>query len=191
MKTKEQVDLQIEQLATGEALLVSIKGTSTSKIQFTVAEKILDPQANPLALLNASDSRFGGGRARRAWLTAEPEDAKKYFPKYAREIDNAANGDKSTEIFIGELDPMLVGQRMRVEIQETVTPTDYQSANVETTAKRRGADGAIITCGGLPVFANTRVVLNQAKHVYLTPDAVASTSTVMPAFEASVEDSIA
>ena len=77
-------------------------------------------------------------------------------------------------IFFGKLNPVIAGKRVRVIIQETTTPTDYQAENIETSAKRKGAEGAFILSGGKYIFSNTDVTLigedQEVKHVMLESD---------------------
>ena len=67
-------------------------------------------------------------------------------------------------------------QHLRVQVTETVEPTEYQSMNLETSAKRKGKDGDFITNDGMYIFANTDVVFGEPKHTFLQPDNAASTT---------------
>jgi hypothetical protein len=179
---KESIDNVIANMNLVDSILISFKGTSTSKIQITLGEKVATRSVNPLALLNASDDKFNTtSKARRAWLTAEPSDAKTYFPQYASQIDEAAAGDKSTEVFVGDLNPSIAGQVLRVEINETTTPTAYQASNVESTAKVNPSTGELQLSGGKPIFSNTRVVFGTPNHALLVADkvSVAQASTIV------------
>jgi hypothetical protein len=179
---KESINTEIANMNVGDSILVSFKGTSTSKIQITLGEKIVTKSGNPLALLNASDAKFNvTSKARRAWLTSEPSDAKIYFPQYASQIDEAAAGDKSTEVFIGELNPSIAGQVLRVELKETTTPTAYQANNVESTARVNPSTGELQLFEGKPIFSNTRVIFGTPDHDTLEADpiSVAQVSTMV------------
>lgn len=177
MKTLETVNAQISEMTLGQSMLFSIKGTSTSKIQLTIVDKQVADSTNPLSILNASDSRFSTNKPFRAWLSAEPTDAIKYFPQHEEAINTAAAGDKNTEVFIGEINPTLNGNLLKVQIVETITPTEYQAENVERTAKRAGQNGAILTYEGSPIFRNSQVVLNTVNNVLLKADTEESATT--------------
>jgi hypothetical protein len=70
---------------------------------------------------------------------------------------------------------------LKVEVAETTQPTEYQLNNIETSAKRRGKDGAYCTHQGLYIFANTRMAFHKANHVFLAMDAVETKTTGIPA----------
>lgn len=171
-------------LQAGETLLVQARKVAGGKIQLEFAEvlKTESKPANLLGLLNASDSRFSSGQgARRAWMTAEPADSSRLFgidftdnnPDWA--VDQ--NGKEILELNV--LNPVITfGNEtvaLKVQVVETVKPTEYQLANLETSAKRRGKDGEYISHKGMYVFANTTVVLKQANHIFLESDAPATT----------------
>ncbi len=71
---------------------------------------------------------------------------------------------------------MIHNMRARLQINETVTPTEWQADNIETAAKRKGAEGEFITFKGQHIFSNTDVVLMNAdespEHTVLTADTV-------------------
>jgi hypothetical protein len=174
----------LQVLQVGQTLLVSARKVAGNKLQLEFAEivKTQSTAANPLALFNKSDDRFSQGGARRAWLTAEPKDASQYLgidltetnPNWTidamgREI-MALNIINPTANIQGEEIPL------KVEVIETVTPTEYQAANLDTSAKRKGKDGAFITHKGMYIFANTRIAFHKANHVFLEADAAAVTT---------------
>ena len=174
---KESINTEIANMNVGDSILVSFKGTSTSKIQITLGEKIVTKSGNPLALLNASDAKFNvTSKARRAWLTSEPSDAKIYFPQYASQIDEAAAGDKSTEVFIGELNPSIAGQVLRVELKETTTPTAYQANNLishcigdeikKQTDSKSSSGGEILPPGFINLIGSTMLQNNTQLEIH-------------------------
>ena len=71
--------------------------------------------------------------------------------------------------------------QLKVEIVETVEPTEYQAANLSTSAKRKGKDGDFITHKGMYIFANTRVVYDKANHILLEADVTSKTASGIPA----------
>lgn len=180
----------LQGLQAGQTLLLQARKVNGGKIQLEFAEivKTQSNAANPLALFNKSDDRFSQGNgARRAWLTAEAKDASIYLDinlmddadwdvdQMGREI-LSLNVINPIAVINGEVFPL------KVQVEETVTPTDWQASNIETAAKRRGKDGDFITHQGMYIFANTRVVFNKATHAFLEADAVKSNvSTGIPA----------
>ena len=71
--------------------------------------------------------------------------------------------------------------RMRLQINETVEPTEWQAENIDTAAKRKGADGEFITCKGEKIFSNTNIVLmngdENPEHTVLTADSAPVAAT--------------
>jgi hypothetical protein len=173
-------------LSMNETLLVSARKVAGQKIQLEFAE-ILQKESgpvNPLALFNKSDSRFSQGGARRAWMTVEPSDASALLG-----LDLTDSNPGWTQDVLGReilmlnvLNPqVLIGDELinlKVEVVETTEPSEYQSANLDTSAKRRGKDGAFCTHKGKYIFANTRIAFNKANHVFLEMDAVTTTASV-------------
>jgi hypothetical protein len=177
----------LQGLQMNQTLMVSARKVAGNKIQLEFAE-ILQKEStqavNPLALFNKSDSRFSQGGARRAWMTVEPSDASALLG-----IDlSDANPSWTTDVLGREvlalniLNPqVLIGDELinlKVEVVETTEPSEYQSANLDTSAKRRGKDGAFCTHKGKYIFANTRIAFNKANHVFLEMDAVTTTASV-------------
>tara|TARA_R110002020_G_scaffold186701_1_gene384764 strand:- start:3764 stop:4363 length:600 start_codon:yes stop_codon:yes gene_type:complete len=156
----------IEALQPGQCLLLSArKVASGSKIQLAFAEKIqtTDRPMNALSLLNASDSRFSSG-ARRAWVTAEPEDANKQFG-----IDfSDANGswyesEKGEMMDLNILMPAVTLNgaefQFRIQIVESDEANEWENDNIERAAKRAGKNGDYILHNGNYIFSRTQVVL--------------------------------
>jgi hypothetical protein len=168
----------LQGLQAGQTLLVSARKVAGQKIQLEFAEVISSGNvANPLAMFNKSDSRFSSGGARRAWLTAEPTDATNTLG-----IDiTDSNPDWTVDVMGREIlelnilnpvakfgDDELIP--LKVEVIETVEPTEYQALNLQTAAKRKGKDGDFITHKGMYIFANTRIAFHKASHVFLEAD---------------------
>jgi hypothetical protein len=174
----------LQGLQAGQTLLVSARKVAGNKLQLEFAEivKTQSNAVNPLAIFNKSDERFSQGGPRRAWLTAEPKDAAKYLGIDLTETNpNWTIDSMGREVIsLNILNPIanIQGEAipLKVEVVETVTPTDYQAANIDTSAKRRGKDGAFITHKGMYIFANTRIAFHKANHVLLEADATATTT---------------
>ena len=165
-------------LKAGEVLLVHARQVAGGKVQLELAEKIATSETlNPLSIFNKSDSRFSSGGARRAWLTAEPSDATEYL---GIDVSTEAEGWTVDEmgrtiLSLNVKNPSIcVGNSthtLRVEVEETTEPNEWQASNLETAAKRAGAGGAFIMHNEKYVFSNTRVVLDTPNHIFLKADA--------------------
>lgn len=171
----------LEALTPGNSLLVQSRQVANGKIQLEVAERLASAaQSNPLAVFNKSDERFSQGGARRAWLTCEPGDAADLLGiDLSSGYSPNENGQMVKPLNISN--PTVGGTPLRVEIVETVEPTEWQMANLQTAAKRRGKDGEYITHNGCYIFANSRVCFGEPQHVFLEADAVAKTTGGIPA----------
>jgi len=170
----------LQNLEAGQALAVSARQVANGKIQIEIAEKLDSGSSlTPLALFNASDARFTS-KARRAWLTCEPADAAELLGiDLSSGYSPNENGQMVKPLNISN--PTVGGTPLRVEIVETVEPTEWQMANLQTAAKRRGKDGEYITHNGCYIFANSRVCFGEPQHVFLEADAVAKTTGGIPA----------
>jgi len=166
----------LETLTPGNSLLVSSRKVANGKIQLEVAEKLENSASNnPLGSFNKSDDRFSSSGARRAWLTAEIEDASELLG-----LDLSTGytvNDKGHEVLmLNVLNPTVLGQALRVQVTETVEPSEYQATNLDSAAKRKGKDGDFITNDGMYIFANTDVVFGEPTHTFLQPDTTSTTS---------------
>lgn len=158
----------VKTLSQGDVLLVSAKGVKGGKIQLEFAEHVTSPYArssNPLvSLLNKSDKRFSS-RPRRAWMSGEKVDIESLLDI---KLSDVSEGDiKELNI----LNPKIKGQKVRVQINETTEPDDYQKDNIEDTAKKAGAEGDFIFSGGKHIFSNTSAVMGESYHKFLQGDA--------------------
>ena len=159
----------LQGLQVGQTLLVSARKVAGNKVQLEFAEIVQSRSntVNPLALFNKSDDRFSQAGARRAWLTAEPKDASAYLSIDVTETNLGWSVDSmGREVLnLNILNPVanIEGEAipLKVEVIETVTPSDWQANNIDTSAKRRGKDGAFITHKGMYIFANTRIAFHK------------------------------
>lgn len=165
----------LESLQVGDALLISARKVSNGKIQMEFAEKISanDRPISALTVLNASDDRFSSG-ARRGWATAEPIDAANAFGINFGDDGDWYSTEKGEMMDLDILNPMFNDLCFRVQIIETIEPTEWQAENVERAAKRAGKEGDYITHDGNYIFSNANVVLLaegvDPVHTFLTPD---------------------
>tara|TARA_R110002126_G_scaffold34603_2_gene106959 strand:- start:122 stop:808 length:687 start_codon:yes stop_codon:yes gene_type:complete len=171
----------LDSLKPGETLLVKARGVKGDKVELEFAERVDNPNkkagtSNPLvSLLNKSDARFDASGPRRGWITGTKADIQEML---GLDVSTLALGQ---EIMINKVNPTLGGQRLRLQIAETTKATEYQAANIEKSAKRRGKDGAYITHGGMYIFANTYIIpsTDEVIHVWLESDEVAETTGIV------------
>lgn len=179
----------LDMIQENQTLLLSARKVSGNKIQLEFAELIRTSTAsvNPLGLFNKSDDRFNtGNKARRAWLTAEAKDASVILGLDLSDSANWSVDGMGREVLeLNVLNPVATingtDHQLKIEIVETIEPTDWQAQNLQTSAKRRGKDGAFITHKGMYIFANTRIVFDKANHVMLEPDAAVKATSGIPA----------
>ena len=167
---------KLESLQPNETLLLGARKVSGDKIHLEFAEIIQtsDRPASILSMLNESDARFSS-RARRAWMTAEPQDATKHLGiDFSLNNDKWYMSDKGEVMDLNILNPTINDIRCRLVITETTEATEWQADNIETSAKRRGRDGDFITQNGNYIFSNTTIVLNDdtPTHTLLEVDAI-------------------
>ena len=173
---------KLESLQQGDTLLVAVRKVSGDKIHLEFAEivQIGDKPASILSILNESDARFSS-RARRAWMTAEPNDATKHLGiDFGLTNDKWYMSEKGEVMDLNVLNPTINNIRCRLVINETTDATDWQADNIETSAKRRGKDGDYITHKGNYIFSNTTIILTDD-----TP-----THTILEADEVLVDDNV-
>ncbi|QDP66124.1 MAG: hypothetical protein GOVbin3661_40 [Prokaryotic dsDNA virus sp.] len=156
----------IENLEVGEMLLASARKVNGGKLQLCFAQKIKNPNVRPssiVGLLNASDSRFTQtGKPRYAWISVEPNDASEKLG-----IDFSSLKEVGDTMEINKLSPSLDGQPLNIQITETTEGTEWQVANLESTAKKAGADGEyILTKDGHHIFMNATVVAGEPQHYF-------------------------
>lgn len=163
----------LDTLNPGQCLIVQAREVANGKVQLECAEKLNSGRdANPLSVFNSSDKRFTSN-ARRAWLTVEPSDAESLLELPAGTLTEgySENGVGHSVKPLNILTPNVSGTNLRVQITETIEPTEYQMMNLESAAKRRGKDGDFITCDGKYIFSNSDVVFGEPTHTFLASDA--------------------
>lgn len=185
----------LEDLQPGETLLVQLIPTSTGKgnFQVEIAEIIQrQPQgSNLLAALNEGDDRFTSGKPRRAWETCTLKGLCKMFDLDPKEVKSKARKQKTSKgkaaYRLNVLNPVFSdkgvtkqfeGQRARLQITESVNPTDWQMENYETSAKQ--VNGEYITHQGMAVFTQGNMVAGEPNHTFLDSDRTISNKTNGP-----------
>ena len=123
-------------------------------------------------MFNADDERFQR-KSRKAWLTAEMSNAEQLLGVDMSNLEFSPNEYGKPAAVLNILNPVINGERMRVQITETVVPqSEYDVNNVDTRAKRRGKDGDFILHKGQYIFTINEIVLGEPSHTFLESDRV-------------------
>lgn len=169
MKTKDQVIEQVSKLNPGNCILVSARKTKNEeKIQLEFAEIVVrkDRPINLISALNQTDSRFNGGiKPRRAWSTFQISEASKAFGIDFSKLEYKEEDGKQI-VYIGKLPLIYQGQPVHLQVNETLEPTEYQLANLQTSAKSNGK-GTYYLIDGSPIFSNVGVVAGKPNHFFI------------------------
>lgn len=163
-------------LKLGQTLLTRFKKIEGGFVQMELAEVKEGSRGLSAAFVfNQSDNRFSRNSARRAWQPATPADVQSALgisvgDDQAWELDEMGNETLTVNI----LNPTATyeGQEfnLRVQIVETTEPTDWQRANINTAAKRKGRDGEFVLHSGEYIFTRSNIVFNEPVDVYLKAD---------------------
>ena len=172
-------------LKLGQTLLTRFKKIEGGFVQMELAEVKEGSRGLSAAFVfNQSDNRFSRNSARRAWQPATPADVQSALgisvgDDQAWEMDEMGNEILTVNI----LNPVasFEGQDypLRVQIVETTEPTDWQRANINTAAKRKGRDGEFILHDGEYIFTRSSIVFNEPVDVYLEADTAPVTKAVI------------
>lgn len=163
-------------LKLGQTLLTRFRKIEGGFVQMELAEVKEGSRGLSAAFVfNQSDNRFSRNSARRAWQPATPADVQSALgisvgDDQAWEMDDMGNEILNVSI----LNPVasFEGQEfpLRVQIVETTEPTEWQRANINSTAKRKGRDGEFILHNGEYIFTRSSIVFNEPVDVYLKAD---------------------
>lgn len=178
-------------LKLGQTLLTRFRKIEGGFVQMELAEVKEGSRGLSAAFVfNQSDNRFSRNSARRAWQPATPADVQSALgisvgDDQAWEMDEMGNEILTVNI----LNPVasFEGQEfpLRVQIVETTEPTDWQRANINTAAKRRGRDGEFILHDGEYIFTRSSIVFNEPVDVYLEADTAPVTKAVIEKVDAA------
>ena len=182
----------LKTLKVGMAGLVSIRAVksndaSIKNYQIEIAEKLSERGnggLNVIGIMNLGDPRFNTGGARRAWGLIKAWQAVKFFPPVTQPIlDSLVIGGDSH--FLGLPNPKVQKEDgtdiyLKVQVNETFEGDEFDLANIERTAKRRGPGGDHIfgmNNGQLShIFSHTDVngallidnkLVNQFEHTFI------------------------
>jgi hypothetical protein len=191
-----RIDALLASLKKGETLIVSVKGTSSeTKVQMEVAGYVND-SVSLVQMLNKSDARFGG-KPRRGWITVEATDLAAALPQVAEQIQAALASESQDAVLVGIKNAKIGGSPLCLRLVEGTAskpssgvPSSWDLENLETSAKRAGQDGPIITHNGEPVVSRCQVVNVQqfeqlGGHRLLTSDSQVSSGSSVSAVSES------
>ena len=178
-------------LKLGQTLLTRFRKIEGGFVQMELAEVKEGSRGLSAAFVfNQSDNRFSRNSARRAWQPATPADVESTLgisvgDDQAWEMDEMGNEILTVNV----LNPVasFEGQDypLRVQIVETTEPTDWQRANINTAAKRKGRDGEFILHDGEYIFTRSNIVFNEPVDVYLEADTAPVTKAVIEKVDAA------
>jgi len=147
--------------------ITGFKAVNGGKIQIEVSEN--KNTGNVLGLFNASDDKFSGSE-RKAWMTAEPADAKRLLPSLASKIDEVLSAGVGNSVECKADAVTATGIALRVEIKEAFEPLDdYQAENISSSVKQNPTKGTVLLAdnNGImsPIFSKTKIVGNEPNDV--------------------------
>ena len=163
-------------LKLGQTLLTRFRKIEGGFVQMELAEVKEGSRGLSAAFVfNQSDNRFSRNSARRAWQPATPNDIESTLGISVGDAEGWEMDDMGNEILtVNILNPVasFEGQEfpLRVQIVETTEPTDWQRANLNTAAKRKGKDGDFILHNGEYIFTRSSIVFSDPVDVYLQAD---------------------
>lgn len=163
-------------LKLGQTLLTRFRKIEGGFVQMELAEVKEGSRGLSAAFVfNQSDSRFSRNSARRAWQPATPADVEMTLGISVGDAEGWEMDDMGNEILtVNVLNPVasFEGQEfpLRVQIIETTEPTDWQRANLNSAAKRKGKDGDFILHNGDYIFTRSSIVFSDPVDVYLQAD---------------------
>lgn len=146
-------------LKYGEVLLISARKVKGDKIQLEFGEVMqkLDGPVNAVSKFNRSDARFGN-KARRAWVSGVAADITEDLGiDFSDRNDGWELTSNGETLELNVLNPIVDGERCRIIITETTKGDDYQIANREKTAKRKGKEGEYILFNGENIYSKTSI----------------------------------
>ena len=163
-------------LKLGQTLLTRFRKIEGGFVQMELAEVKEGSRGLSAAFVfNQSDKRFSRNSARRAWQPATPADVQSALGISVGDDQAWEMDDMGNEILVVNiLNPVasFEGQEfpLRVQIVETTEPTEWQRANINSTAKRKGRDGEFILHNGEYIFTRSSIVFNEPVDMYLDAD---------------------
>jgi hypothetical protein len=159
----------VDKLLKGETLIIDVKKVAGGKIQIQFGEIVRDPNRpiDAVGIFNASDERFTGPKARRAWMSAEPKEAKALIPQISDKIDACLAEEDGEAIECNYLNPTVGGERLRLQVRETTVGTDWQMKNLERAAKYSPSNQRYLFHNKKSIFSRAVVVIGEPRHTFL------------------------
>lgn len=159
-------------LAVGQVVLLNVARNAKGEFKMEFAERIQNPNQslNVLAILNEGDEKFKNNNGVRHHFANSITTIalEKHFGIKPQDVPEK----EALELNI--LNPKLLGQNLRIQIEESFEGTEYQMANQEKTAKQyKDKEGKSIyfVKDGKLIFSSTRLVTNEPKHQIIQSDA--------------------
>jgi len=142
-----------------------------------------------LAMMNASDPRFQRGSKTYTWVPATITDVETLLNIDGLDIENSefvsitSKAGKVRQVVpLNILNPEFNGNKLRVEITETTTPTDWQKAN-GVGHKVNPATNEILLKDGQKIYRNTKMTIKEPVHTFVQHDRVDVAATVVNSLE--------
>lgn len=173
---QQQIDSTINDMNEDEVFILTTRPVGGGKVQLEFAEIIPTPasEGNVLGEFNKSDERFSGRAARRAWLSAEPEDVQRILPEIMSEVRECL--DSGEKVFVGYKNPQMPnGDSLKIQVEESHTPeNEWEMNNLDRSAKQNGEGEHLLKDGKL-IFSHTSVVRRKANHVFIEHEETTTT----------------
>tara|TARA_Y100001973_G_C5189144_1_gene329769 strand:+ start:362 stop:1066 length:705 start_codon:yes stop_codon:yes gene_type:complete len=155
MDLQQQIDNFIKNLKEGVCAALTVRKVNSNdptidNFQLEVAERVNTGQrmTNMLGILNASDPRFNNRGARRVFSLIKATELLNMFPKHLTEETLNALEIGGEPMFLGVENPSInhLGQELflRIRINETFEGDEWDLANLDKSAKKKGRDGDFI-----------------------------------------------
>ena len=175
-----------------KTVITKVKATSNDSFQIEIIDELVRENQSPLGLLNKGDERFNSKPQQvRAYVKVTPESMKEHFGIEEQNLIDLAIGE-DLELDIEQ--PQMAGMLMRVQVEETIIPSDWQRANLMTGMKRLKVNentlksktmkksdklvldefGYFVDDLGNPIFRNTTVVFGEPKHIFIQGTLIAA-----------------
>lgn len=124
--------------------IVSIRKVANGSFQAEMEGLVERPGAiNVLAHLNIGDERFKSGSTRRAWFPVTLLALEQEFHVSAETISKLKAAEEGERVAVEIINPSLGGDKLAIQVNETVTPNPWQKQNVARAAKQLQIDGRV------------------------------------------------
>lgn len=116
--------------------IVSIRKVANDGLQAEMIDSVSRPgRTNVLAALNKGDERFNVGNKRRGWFPVTLASLLEMGVS-SKDISAISDLPKGEKFELSIENPTVDGVALRLQVRETVIPTDYQAGNTMKAAKQ-------------------------------------------------------